>query len=100
MKKIKFAGLALMAMFAIGSLSSCCSLTHAVAISPNQAMGSKVGTATQTTYLGMFGVGGPEQTLKNAAESAGITSISQVEEYDQLILGGFIIKHTIRVYGE
>jgi len=100
MKKIKFFGIVLVALFAITSLSSCCSATHAVAISPNQAIGSKVGTSSQITLFGTIGIGGPRQSIKKAAEDSGITYITHVEENNKSYVLGIVARHTIRVYGE
>ena len=69
-------------------------------ISSNAPIGSKMGVSEQTTYLGFIGKDGPKQSIKAAAENGGIKTISHVEHYNKSILGGLIIKHEIRVYGE
>lgn len=84
---------------AISMLSSCISMTSAVS-SSTEPIGSKIGISEQTTYLYMFGVGGPRQSIRDAAQNGGITKITHVEHRDKMILGGLVIKHKIVVYGE
>lgn len=86
-------------VLALATLSSCCSATSVVGISSNTAIGSKVGESTQWTIL-CFGKGGPKQSIKSAAENGNIKTVSHVEEYNTLYVGGIVAKHTIRVYGE
>ena len=98
MKKIL--SLACACVLAAATLTSCMSASTVAGISSNAPIGSKVGVSTQTTYLGLFGAGGPKQSIKAAAENGGIKTVSHVEHYNKAILGGLIVKHEIRVYGE
>lgn len=100
MKAKKVLSLACACAFAAATLSSCMSATTVAGISSNAPIGSKMGVSSQTTYLGCIGTGGPQQSIKAAAENGGIKTISHVEHYNKSILGGLIIKHEIRVYGE
>ncbi len=100
MKTSKILSLVGAAVLTIASMSSCCSYTNVAGISSNSPVGSKMGVSTQTTYLWMFGGGGPKQSIKAAAENGGIKTISHVEHHNKLILFGLVAKHEIRVYGE
>lgn len=99
MKTSKVLSLLCAGVLAVATMSSCCSSTHVVGISSNSPVGSKVGTSTQVTVLG-FGIGGPRQSIANAAADARIQTVSHVEEHDKLYFFGAVTKHTVRVYGE
>lgn len=100
MKTSKVLSLLCAGVLAIATMSSCCSSTQVVGISSNSPVGEKVGTATQVTILGTFGIGGPRQSIANAAADARIKTISHVEEFNKSYCFGIVTRHTIRVYGE
>lgn len=97
MKNKKFLCGAVLALFAIVSLSSCNSYTNVQGIT-DAPIGSKVGTSSQLSIFGI-GVGGPRQSIVSAAADARIEKITHVEEYNKSY-GGVVRRHTIRVYGE
>lgn len=84
------------AMFAVQS----CSTINVAQCSSSQNIGSKVGEATSTQYLLLWTAGGKNQTIQQAAKNGGITKVNQVEYVNQSVLGGLVVKHTTRVYGE
>jgi F0F1-type ATP synthase delta subunit len=98
MKKnfMKFAA----AVIAACTLASCATINSGAAISSNSAVGSKMGEAQSTIICGLVSTQGEQNNIKQAAANGGITKISHVEYVDQSIIGGLIIKHTTRVYGE
>lgn len=98
MKTSKVLSLLCAGVFAIATMSGCCSSTHVVGISSNSPIGSKVGTSTSISIFGI-GIGGPRQSIVSAAQDARIETISHVEEYDKTYVG-VVTRHTIRVYGE
>lgn len=99
MKTSKVLSLLCAGVLAVATMSSCCSSTNVVGISSNSPVGSKVGTSTQVSVLGI-GIGGPRQSIVSAAADARIQTISHVEEYNKSYFLGVVTKHTIRVYGE
>lgn len=92
-KKIKFSALALVA----GLLLSACSLTLPVNAT-GYAVGSKVGTATATGYLGVLFFNA-DASIRTAAKNGGITRISSVDIKQTSILGLIVTYETI-VSGE
>jgi len=93
---MKFAAIVIAAV----TLSSCATINSGAAISSNAPIGSKMGEAQSTIYLGMISSQGEMNNIKQAAANGGIKKISHVEYIDQNVIGGLIIKHTTRVYGE
>jgi len=67
-----------------------------VAVSSN-TVGSKVGTAEATSILGIFATG--DASINAAAQSAGITKISHVDQQGFHVLG-FFARYKVMVYGE
>jgi len=63
----------------------------------DHSSGTKVGTATSKSYLGLIAVG--DASLETACKNGGITKISHVDWKVKNILG-FIGEYTITVYGE
>lgn len=88
------------AVFAVAMLSSCATINSGAAISSQAPVGQKVGEASSSIILGFWSSKGEQNNLKQAAENGGIKKVSQVEYIDKAILGGLVIKHTTRVYGE
>lgn len=95
MKKIRLSVIAV-ALCAATFLSSC-SLTLPVNATSN-TVGSKVGTATATGYLGFLFFGADASIMK-AAKSAGITKISTVDIKQTSLLNLIVTYETI-VTGE
>ena len=83
-----------------GLLSSCATVNSGAALTEKGPIGSKVGEATSTLFLGTWTSQGEQNNIKKAAENGGIKKVTQVEYIDQSIFFGLIIKHTTRVYGE
>lgn len=81
-------------------LSGCAIFNSGASLSSSGPIGSKVGQTESYYFFGLISTKGADNNLKKAAENGGITSVSQVEYEDNLMLGGLIIKHTTRVYGE
>tara|TARA_B100000963_G_C22275618_1_gene514803 strand:+ start:251 stop:535 length:285 start_codon:yes stop_codon:yes gene_type:complete len=73
LKKIK----KVTAIIASIALMSSCSITMPVAATSNP-IGSKVGTATGTCYLGVLCLGA-DASIQSAAKAGGITKISTVD---------------------
>lgn len=92
-KKTKF----LAFVFALGLLISSCALTLPVNAT-GYAVGSKVGTAKATGYLG-FLFFNADASIKTAAKNGGITRISSVDIKHTSILGIVVTYETI-VSGE
>lgn len=92
-KKIKF----LAAAFALAILISSCSLTLPVNAT-GYAVGSKVGTATATGYLGVLFFNA-DASIRTAAKNGGITRISSVDIKQTSLLGIIVTYETI-VSGE
>lgn len=61
------------------------------------ALGSKKGEATVTSILGLVAYG--DASIQKAAEAAGITKISHVDQQSKSVLGLFS-KYTVIVYGD
>jgi hypothetical protein len=88
------------AVFAVLTLGSCATINSGAAIAEKGPIGSKVGEATSSYFLGLWSSKGQENNIKKAAENGGIKKVTQVEYIDQAIFMGLFIKHTTRVYGE
>lgn len=85
------------ALLAVVAMMSSCSLTLPVNATGN-AIGSKVGTASATGYLGVLFFGA-DASIKTAAKNGGITKISTVDLKQKSILGLIVTYETI-VTGE
>lgn len=96
-KKMTFAA---SAVFAVLTLNSCMTINSSAALTEKAPIGSKIGEAKSSIFLGFWSSKGEENNIKKAAENGGITKVAQVEYIDQFVLGGLFIKHTTRVYGE
>ncbi len=84
-------------IFAFGLLLSSCSLTLPVNAT-GYAVGSKVGTATATGYLGVIFLEA-DASIRTAAQNGGITRISSVDIKRTSIFGIIVTYETI-VSGE
>jgi len=93
MKKLKI----VLSMFAIAALASSCSLTMPVNATSN-TIGSKVGTAKATGYLG-FLFFNADASIKSAAKNGGISKISTVDIKTTSLLNLIVTYETI-VTGE
>lgn len=93
MKKIKIA----LSLFAVAALASSCSLTLPVNATSN-SVGSKVGTAKATGYLGILFFD-QDASIKSAAKNGGITKISTVDIKHTSLLN-IIVTHETIVTGE
>tara|TARA_B100001287_G_scaffold261167_1_gene249933 strand:+ start:55 stop:339 length:285 start_codon:yes stop_codon:yes gene_type:complete len=93
LKKIK----KVTAIIASIALMSSCSITMPVAATSNP-IGSKVGTATGTCYLGVLCLGA-DASIQSAAKAGGITKISTVDMKRGDVLGIITTYQTI-VTGE
>ncbi len=60
------------------------------------AVGTKVGTATSTTYLGLVATG--DASINAAKKNGGITTVSSVDEKVHSILG-IVTTYTTTVHG-
>lgn len=89
------------AMFAVGlsmvAFMSSCSLTLPVNATSNE-VGSKVGNAVGTGYLGVLFLGA-DASIQTAAKNGGITKISTVDLKQTSLLGLIVTYETI-VTGE
>lgn len=85
------------AMFAIAGMMSSCALTLPVTATSN-AVGTKVGTAKATGYLGVLFFD-QDASIQTAAKNGGITQISTVDIKHTSILNLVITYETI-VTGE
>lgn len=65
-------------------------------VTATSASGSKVGTATSTTYLGLVAMG--DASIATAKKNGGITTVSSVDEKIDSILG-IITTYTTTVRG-
>lgn len=83
-----------------GLMSSCATINSGAALTEKGPIGSKVGEATSTLFLGTWTSQGEQNNIKKAAENGGITKVTQVEYIDRSIFLGLLVKHTTRVYGE
>lgn len=92
-KKIKLVA----AVFMLAILVSACSLTLPVNAT-GYAVGSKIGTATATGYLGILFFDA-DASIRTAAKNGGITRISSVDLKQTSILGIIVTYETI-VSGE
>ena len=92
-KKIKI----IAAAFVLAILVTSCSLTLPVNAT-GYAVGSKVGTATATGYLGVLFFNA-DASIKTAAKNGGITRISSVDLKQTSLLGIIVTYETI-VSGE
>ncbi len=92
-KKIKI----IAAAFVVAILVTSCSLTLPVNAT-GYAVGSKVGTATATGYLGVLFFNA-DASIKTAAKNGGITRISSVDLKQTSLLGIIVTYETI-VSGE
>ncbi|MDA3820901.1 MAG: TRL-like family protein [Candidatus Delongbacteria bacterium] len=93
MKKIKLIALTLV----IGGLFAACSLTMPVNATSNP-VGTKVGTAKATGYLGVLFFG-QDASIQKAAQNGGIKKISTVDLKTTNVLGIIVTYETI-VTGE
>ena len=93
MKKVK----SLLVLFAVVSMMASCSLTLPVAATSNP-VGTKVGTAKATGFLGVLYFGA-DASIKSAAKNGGITKISTVDIKQGNVLGLIYTFETI-VTGE
>ncbi len=84
-------------LFAFAALVSSCSLTLPVTATAN-AVGSKVGTAKATGYLGILFFDA-DASIQTAAKNAGITKISTVDIKTTSVLNLIVTYETI-VTGE
>lgn len=92
LKSIKVA-----ALVAVVALMSSCALTLPVNATANP-VGSKVGTAKATGYLGVLFFNG-DASIQTAAQNAGITKISTVDLKKTSILG-IVVTNEVIVTGE
>jgi hypothetical protein len=92
-KKIKLVAIAFLALF----IASSCSLTLPVNAT-GYAVGSKVGTAKATGYLGVLFFDA-DASIRTAAKNGGITRISSVDIKQTNLLGLIVTYETI-VSGE
>ena len=92
--------LAVSTVFAVSMLTSCATINNGAALADKAPVGQKVGEATSTYILGLWSSKGEQNNIKQAAQNGGITNVTQVEYIDQIVMGGIVIKHTTRVYGE
>ena len=79
------------------ALFTSCSVTHPVSATSN-SIGSKVGKASGTCYLGYICLGA-DASIKSAAKNGNITKISTVDLQTTNILG-IIVVYTCIVTGE
>ncbi|MEA3448894.1 MAG: TRL-like family protein [Bacteroidota bacterium] len=93
MKKIKLIALTLV----MGALFAACSLTLPVNATSNP-VGTKVGTAKATGYLGVLFFG-QDASIQKAAQNGGIKKISTVDLKTTTVLGIIVTYETI-VTGE
>lgn len=93
MKKLKIA----LSLFAVAALASSCALTMPVNATSN-SVGSKVGTAKATGYLGVLFFD-QDASIKSAAKNGGITKISTVDIKHTSLLN-IIVTHETIVTGE
>lgn len=98
MKKNMFM-LAAAALMTAATLTSCATINSGASIS-NTTLGTKVGEAKSKIVLGLWSKNGKNNDIARAAKNGGITTIHQVEYVNEVFFGGFLIKHTTRVYGE
>lgn len=84
-------------LFVVGAMLSGCALTLPVSATSNP-LGSKIGTATGTGYLG-FLFFNADASIRSAAKNGGITKISTVDLKQTSILGIIVTYETI-VTGE
>lgn len=85
------------AIVAVGAMMASCALTLPVNATSN-AVGSKVGTAKATGYLGFLWLG-QDASIQKAAKAGGITKISTVDLKMTNLLGLIYTYETI-VTGE
>ncbi len=95
MKKVLFISLVVMVL---GMLVSCVTYTLPVSATGNP-VGSKVGVATGSSVLGIFG-SDTESGIRQAAANGGITKISTVDFSFNYGILGFVQKYTCTVTGE
>ena len=93
MKKLKLAA----AFIAVGGFMASCSLTLPVNATSN-AVGSKVGTAKATGYLGILFFDA-DASIQTAAKNGGISKISTVDIKTTSLLN-IIVTHETIVTGE
>lgn len=84
-------------LFALGLLVSSCSLILPVNAT-GYAVGSKVGTAKATGYVGFFFFNG-DASIKTAAKNGGITRISSVD-IKRTSIAGIVVTYETIVSGE
>lgn len=87
----------LIAMLAVAAVMTSCSVTLPVNATSN-SVGSKVGTAKATGYLG-FLFFNQDASIRTAAKNAGISKISTVDVKSSSLLGLIVSYETI-VTGE
>ena len=85
------------ALVAVAAVMSSCALTLPVAATSN-TVGSKVGTAKATGYLGVLFFDA-DASIQAAAKNGGITKISTVDMKKTSLLG-IIVTHETIVTGE
>jgi len=93
MRKLK----TILALLAVVAIMSSCSLTLPVAATSNP-VGTKVGTATATGYLGILFFNA-DASIRTAAKNGGITKISTVDIKQGNVLNLIVTYETI-VTGE
>lgn len=102
MKKLFFIACAAIALTSCASVKAPISayvyqdVTSGGAVTGN-SLGTKVGTASVKSILGIYAAG--DASIQAAAQSAGITKISHVDERAHNILG-IIATYEVIVYGE
>ncbi len=99
MKKQIFT-LAVSAAIAALTLGSCATINTGAALAEKGPIGQRIGESNSTIIMGLISLNAKDNNLQKAAENGGIKNVTQVEYIDDLILGGMLIKHTTRVYGE
>ena len=99
MKKQIFT-LVVSAAIAALTLGSCATINTGAALAEKGPIGQRIGESNSTIIMGLISLNAKDNNLQKAAENGGIKNVTQVEYIDDLILGGMLIKHTTRVYGE
>lgn len=92
--------LAASAALAVLTLGSCATINSGAALADKAPIGTKVGEAKSTYFLGLWSSKGEQNNIQEAAKNGGIKNVTQVEYIDQSIFLGLVIKHTTRVYGD
>lgn len=87
-------------VMAVTILSSCAIINGNASLASQAPIGQKMGESSSYLWLALFTTGGEKNNLSQAAQNGGVQKVSQVEYVDQYYLGGIVVKHTTRVYGE